>query len=142
MTDSDDYDQDFTEIRMNIAKEQNEWFIFFKFRDQYIRLMILSFFAVWLILGTISILLKVTVIVLFFIPNIVWIIICLPYFAIKINNISKVINSKKEEVVVNLWKTKTHDIKEIMLLTGLERNFIEFYLEKNRLIKRKSKPAV
>lgn len=134
MSDNEDYDKGLDDIRMKLAMEKNDWFTYFKIRDKYIKLMIISFFMVWTILAIVEIVFDLNAIFLFVVPNIVWIVFCAPYFVYKLYNLSKLINIKKEEVVVNIWKNKTHDIKEIMLITGLEGIFVEYYLKKNNLL--------
>ena len=134
MSDNEEYDQGLTDIRMKLALDKNDWFTYFKIRDKYIKLMIFSFFVVWAILAFIAIIFDFNPIFLFVVPNIAWLVFCAPYFIYKLYNMSKLINIKKEEVVINIWNSKTHDIKEIMLITGLERIFVEYYLKKNKLL--------
>ena len=133
MVERNDYDQGLRDVRMKMAKERTEWFKFFLIRDKYIKLMILSFFSVWAILGSSAILFDLNGYFLFVVPNILWIFFIAPFFGFKINQLSKIINSKKEDLVIHVWKTKTQQIDEIMLLTGLDKIFVEFYLTKNGL---------
>ena len=134
MPDNEDYDRGLQDVRMKIAMEKNEWFKYFKVREAYIKLMIISFFTVWFLLGIVSVFLQENSLGIFVVPNIVWMFICFPYFAMKIIQLSSLINLKKEEVVVCTWKNKTHNIKDIILITGLEKIFVEYYLSKNGLI--------
>lgn len=141
MSEYDNYDQDLTQMRMAIGKENSDWYKYFKIRDHYIKLMLVSFLIVWSILSTLAIILQLNSLFIFLVPNLAWIFVCLPYFIYKIAQVSKMVNAKKEEVVVTLWTTKTQSIKEIMLRTGLERNFIEYYLKKNGLGKKSIVPV-
>ena len=134
MDERNEYDRELREVRMKMAMEQTEWFKFFKIRDKYIKLTMLSFVVVWIILGTLIIALKLNSIYLFVVPNLAWIFLVAPFFSLKIIHLSNIINSKKEELIVHVWKTKTQQIDEIMVLTGLDKIFVEYYLTKNELV--------
>lgn len=134
MTERNLYDQELREVRMKMAMKKTEWYKFFKIREKYVGLTILSFIVVWIVLGTLFLFLGLNSIYLFVLPNLVWIFLVAPFFGIKIIHLSNIINIKKEELIVNLWKTKTQEINEIMALSGIDEIFVEYYLIKNELL--------
>jgi hypothetical protein len=134
MANNNDYDKDIDKIRFNLAKEKNDWYIFFKERNQYTIILIISLFITWILLSGISIFFKFNLFYLIFVPNGVWAIFVAPYFVFKIFKLSAVISAKKEEVVVNLYKTKTQNVKKLALLSGVDESYVSYYLEKNNVI--------
>ena len=132
MDESDNYDENLKDIRLKIAMEKNDWYSYFKERNKYINRMILSFFGLWTFLGIILILYKYDFIYFVFVPNLLWLIVFLPFFIYKLYTLTNIIKKKQEEIILLSWN-KTHNINAIMLLTGLEENYIRYYLTKNGL---------
>ena len=138
MVERNEFDRELREVRMKMAMEKTEWFKYFKIRDKYIKITIVSFFVVWIILASFFIVIRFDSIYLFVIPNLFWIFLVAPVFSYKINHLTNIINSKKEELIIHLWKTKTQQIEEIIILTGIDKIFVEYYLTKNELLRNTS----
>lgn len=127
------YDEGLQDIRMTLAMEDSDWYKTFKLRDHYIKLLIISYFLNWVIFVTVTLLLRLSTYFLFIVPNLAWIFLCSPFFIYKLRKLTILMNQKKEELVINIWNTKTKDINKIILLTGIDKIFIEYYLKKNGL---------
>lgn len=136
MEETQEYDEHLKDIRLKIAMEKSEWYTYFQLRDKFINWMIFSFFGVYAIIAVLLILLNFGFLYIAFVPNLTWLIFFAPFFSLKIYFLSKKINEKKEEIVLQTWNV-THDIDEIGFITGLEEIFIRYYLKKNGLYEHK-----
>ena len=133
--DASNFDEDFLKIRKKIASQKNEWYRPFNERNSIITLTIFSVLFVNTVLDIYALLMYLVLIPIIYliVPNIAWGIFCFPYFFLKIKKLNKLIEDKRQESVINSFQ-KHHNVNEIVLDTGISKQFVEYYLTKNNLV--------
>ena len=130
----ENFDDVLLDVQRSIGMEHNEWFKTFKVREKYMKILLITFFSIWYVSIGAMLILKIEIHLILILPHFIWIFLCVPFILFKIHKLTEEINEEREEAIVNIWKTKTHDIKEIIKITGCQKIYVDYYLNKNKLI--------
>lgn len=114
-----------------MTPEHDEWLAVHNQRNFYFKIMIVSLVAVWVALSPIALFFNSDPLTDLLVMNGVWIVFVAPFLFYKINEVTKLLDKTKEEVVMRVYKSQSKDVEKIANITGLPDNFVQYYLEKN-----------